>query len=553
MFVLAAPATAAQRIAEVRGNHVLPDDEVRALVEGPDGLRRLQDAYIQNGYLFARFRTESVEGDSTLVVYIDEGELPRYGRVRVTGVQRFSPESVRQTLGVENGSRYTASRLRQGIDDLLERYDRDGYPFAQVWVDSMQLDAGSESVDLSIYVVEGGVKKISSVQVEGLKQTREDLVVKLSGLEVGRPYDGAKVRESYLRLTNTGIFDEVSFPTIRVAPEGDGVQALLRVVEPDRRHSFSAAFGYADREADADRVLSGFVRVEFNNIGGTLRDLNVLWRNDGAGRSETRLGFKQRFIFGRRMSLGLTLEQIGLDTLYTWQSVGVETSAPVGRIFGGLLSVDLAGNGDRNTFSTGDIAQTLRWRLRGGYTFALGDGQNGSAFQVMNRLTYARKRLDERGGGDAGSVNQTLVEVGASTVTRLATSLRFATRLDYRSVESNEALVPLSEQYYVGGAATLRGYRENQFHGRRVAWAQLELMVGRSRFENGYLFVDGGYILQQSEAPDSTVQSQDTYRAGYGFGLRTQSPLGNIDISFGVGEKFSLRQTKVHVILNRRF
>jgi len=32
----------------------------------------------------------------------------------------------------------------------------------------------------------------------------------------------------------------------------------------------------------------------------------------------------------------------------------------------------------------------------------------------------------------------------------------------------------------VGGARTVRGYRENQFHGRRVAYARNELRLGRS-------------------------------------------------------------------------
>ena len=70
---------------------------------------------------------------------------------------------------------------------------------------------------------------------------------------------------------------------------------------------------------------------------------------------------------------------------------------------------------------------------------------------------------------------------------------------------------------------------------------------------NGYLFVDGGYVLQETLDSTGLVSQHDEYPVGFGFGLRTASPVGNVDISFGIGDKLSLRQTKVHVILNRNF
>jgi outer membrane protein assembly factor BamA len=77
--------------------------------------------------------------------------------------------------------------------------------------------------------------------------------------------------------------------------------------------------------------------------------------------------------------------------------------------------------------------------------------------------------------------------------------------------------------------------------------------VGKSNRENGYLFVDGGYVLEESMSAAGDLSKNDEYPVGYGFGLRTESKVGNIDISFGVGDEISLRATKVHVILNRSF
>lgn len=150
-------------------------------------------------------------------------------------------------------------------------------------------------------------------------------------------------------------------------------------------------------------------------------------------------------------------------------------------------------------------------------------------------------------------MTQNVFEARVRGLVDISRSVHGSIQAVYRGLESSEAFVPLAEQFYVGGASSIRGYRENQFHGRRVAYLRSELRLGGSRRENGYVFVDGGYVLQETLDSEGFVSQNDEYPVGYGFGLRTASPVGNVDISFGIGEKLSLRQTKVHVILNRNF
>jgi outer membrane protein assembly factor BamA len=404
-----------------------------------------------------------------------------------------------------------------------------------------------------MYVVEGERKRLRDVEFEGLKKTREDLAVKLTGLRPGSRYDGADLEEAYLRLSASGLFEHVEYPEVRVSPKGEGVEALIRVVEATRRNNFSFALGYADREADKKAVFSGMVQLDVSNIGGSLRDFNVFWRNDGADRSETRLGFRQRFLFGYPLAAGITLEQIGLDTLYTWQSLGLDAAAPVGRLKGGLLETNLGVNADRNTFSVGNVSKTVRLRLRGGLSYTMGHKERGTYFKLDGRGTYAHKSLDERDTGNKSSLAQYIIETTLWFAAEPFSHVHVTNEIHFKNIGTEEQLVPLSEQYYIGGAATLRGYRENQFHSRRVAYARNELLVGRSRVEHGYVFLDVGYFLDEEDDGTGTVTSTNRFKLGHGFGLRTASPAGRIDISFGLGEQFSLRQTKVHVILDRSF
>jgi len=542
----------------VWGNRHFDTEQIRVLLDGAnwktDGeaavVRKLQEAYIEEGFLFAKVYL-SLDPDSILVIAIEEDEVARYGEISISGYEMLSEKELRGVLGLKNGDPYRAKQLNKRIDDLLHVYDDRGYPFVQIWIDDFAFDVEKKTVSPTILVVEGGKKRLGAVEIEGLEKTQEDVVIKLSGLKAGEPYDGKKVRESYLRLTTSGIFDDVAYPTIQLSPDGD-VAATIRVSEPSRNNSFSAALGYSEQEGREDRILSGMVRLNLLNIGGSLSDFNAFWRNDGQGKAEVRLGMKQRFFLGRRMTFGLVLEQVGLDTLFTWQSVGVESGVPVGRLWGGLLGLDGEFHADRNTFGQGLTANSLRMRFVAGFNYVRGNERRGTLLELRNRYAFAAKNMKLRDDAGTAEVDQLIVEAGVHGLVDLSSIFHFDQEIHFRTLESDEPLVPLSEQFFLGGTATVRGYREDQFHGRRIGYSRSELLVGK-RLENGYLFIDAGYVTNQVLIPELGIQRLENFILGYGFGVRTQSRAGTIDLSFAVGEELSLEQTKVHVILNRNF
>jgi outer membrane protein insertion porin family len=556
--VAVAPTARAGERLEVRGARLIGNDRAAELVktagwssEDPEaGLSELVEAYFRRGYLLARAAVELDARDSTWVVTVDEGERARIGRSRVAGEITRDAEALLSKVGLETGSPYDPHKLTERIHGLLEEYDEAGFPFAQVWIDSLDFDDDANRVDVSLFVIEGNERTLEHVVVEGLKKTRPELAIKMSGLHPGTPYRARLLRDAYLRLTSSGVFTRVEEPTVRLSPDGVGVDVVLVVDEPQRSHTFTSALGYATEEGTSKRQISGLASLQLNNIGGTLRNLGVFWSNDGRDRVETRVQYRDQFFLSRPLAVEVTIHQVGLDTLYTWQSVGVEVERAAGRIGGSLLGVSAGLSGDRNVFSVGEPRRSWRVRASLGARY-LGGGADAS-LGVKGRFTLARKKRIPR-EGDPESLNQYITEVETDAVVRVGPVLHLRNALRYRGLESNEKTVPLSELFYIGGARTLRGYKENQFSGRRTATAQTELLLGRTRSENVYVFGDVGYVLRESLLPDGGVDRSELVRAGYGFGLRTQSRLGNVDLSFGVGEKLSLRQTKVHVLLEQSF
>jgi hypothetical protein len=516
-------------------------------------LHDLQEEYLKSGRLFASMNVR-MESDSSYTVMVDEGAPARVRRMHVSGASHLSSAEVTRELGLEPGSAFDPRRFPSRMDALLSRYDADGYPFVEVWVDSIGVDRDSAAVDVSLYVVEGTPRNVEKVVVEGLKKTRPELAVKIAGIEPGAPYRSQLLEDAYLRVVSSGVFSDVEYPTVRMSADGSGVDAVLHVNEPARSHLFAAALGYASASGNTDRVLSGYVQLELNNIGGSLKDFGATWNNDGAGRNETHIRYRDRLFLGHRLGFGIRLEQVGQDTLYTWQSAGIEGERGLGRVAGTLLGFSLAGYGDRNVFSEGPLLRSSRWRVRTGANAMWGSDRAGSYAKLGGDVTFAFKhnsyRDDATGPGD---VRQTIYDGTAGLLLPAWRSLHVAVDGRVEWLDSEEESVPLSEQFYLGGARTVRGYRENQFHGRRVAYARNELRLGRSARDGFYAFVDAGYVRQETPQADGTTLFDGTGLTGYGFGVRSLSRVGRLDLSFAVSDGLSLRQTKVHVILEQNF
>ena len=109
--------------------------------------------------------------------------------------------------------------------------------------------------------------------------------------------------------------------------------------------------------------------------------------------------------------------------------------------------------------------------------------------------------------------------------------------------------MPITDQFRFGGARTLRGYRENQFNGSKVAWANLEYRYLLARRSRVFVFLDSGYYWRRLDSGESV----EGYKLGYGFGLRIETGLGIISVDYGLGEGDGILAGKVHVGLINQF
>jgi outer membrane protein insertion porin family len=107
--------------------------------------------------------------------------------------------------------------------------------------------------------------------------------------------------------------------------------------------------------------------------------------------------------------------------------------------------------------------------------------------------------------------------------------------------------IPFSEQFFVGGAETLRGYLESRFWGRHMFLANLEYRKPFASAFQGVLFLDMGdawgssYQLPTTVDPSGRFQqhSSPSPKFGTGVGVRVTTPIGPLRLDWGFGSEGS--------------
>jgi outer membrane protein insertion porin family len=100
---------------------------------------------------------------------------------------------------------------------------------------------------------------------------------------------------------------------------------------------------------------------------------------------------------------------------------------------------------------------------------------------------------------------------------------------------------PFFEQFFVGGAETLRGYREDRFWGKNMFLTSAEYRAPLASSLTGVLFIDAGDAWggpYQGVSFNGFSQHESlSPSVGFGLGLRVVTPIGPIRIDEGFGSE----------------
>jgi outer membrane protein assembly factor BamA len=174
--------------------------------------------------------------------------------------------------------------------------------------------------------------------------------------------------------------------------------------------------------------------------------------------------------------------------------------------------------------------------------------------KVEVEVQLGRKGLDLAGEEVDLHFQSTLVFVEIERAQRVARNWITLIRARGEGIASDEEVIPFYELYPLGGATSLRGYREEQFRGAHVELLQVEqrylLGADGSRLVG---FVDLGNVSTKGTVLAAPREPESFFRLGYGVGIRVNSRIGLVGLDYGLGEGDGPLDGKLHFALETAF
>jgi len=407
--------------------------------------------------------------------------------------------------------------------------------------------------------------RVGDIRVEGNTKTRTGVILREMRTKPGDLFNTTRFQRDINRLYNLNYFDQIT-PEDSLAAPGV-IDLTLKVKE---RPTGRLNVGFA---IDSRRRLIGLAEVFETNFRGTGRTVGVNFQSTGGRNgSSIEVLFTEPYLDRRRTSLSVSLYNKlvyrftsnffggqldpNLEQQYDERRRGVTIglSRPLSELLTasvGLRAEDVNTNRVATNQGGGFIRQdgTLTsLSLRGVYNnrdFDL-DPAQGQYLALTLEPGFTNIRSAEQQFIDSG-----VVKLGQSSFVRASIDYRlyyspqgrrtqpddrrqvFAIRAYYGAISGS---VPFFEQFFIGGAETLRGYPEDRFWGKNAALLSFEFRQPIEKAFTAVFFVDighawGGY----PSVNDFTQRGSFRPEVGYGLGIRVRTPLGPLRIDYGIG------------------
>lgn len=528
----------------------LPNRVIRAVLEADSSIGRddainvLQDSMLARGYFGA---TVEMTGETLRVAAGNRYEI---AGVRWLGDSSMIDPMAYARVPLQQGREFEFWQVSESANALLDWCEESGLPFARVEVDSFELDHTSGRVTPHLRISSGPHVAISFVNFEGNEISQNRLLLRESRLTIGSLYRESRISLAKRRLSQLEYLRRVSNPKLVV--DEHGRSGLVIPVEESKLSRLDAVAGLAPAAEGESQTVTGLADLQLLNLFGSGRRAKVFWRRPSSRVQEIALAWREVWAAGTPFWADLSFAQRVEDTLYVTRRFGGRVGYPVSanlEVYGGIAREELLADSSTARQLGLTTNETTLW-------------ETGFAVDTRNHMSNPRSGVKFETSIANGLRRTDVPPRGSSkrqfTQRRVSTDVEFNMEVrpywiahisgHGRAITSDEPQVPTPDLVRVGGARTLRGYREEQFLGSQVAWGTLEGRYWLGSLSRVAIFGDFGAISREIRSEESKA-SVTALKAAYGFGLRMETGLGVWGIDYGIAGGTSPLNGQLHVSL----
>ena len=496
-----------------------------------EGLVKDRDAIYATGYFYDLYPTfEQVPEGVVLTYHVLEN--PVLKEVKVEGNTVETTETLMGLITVKNGELLNARTLQENVQAIQEKYRADGYILAKITDLNIAQD-GTLTIKISEGVLEG-------YKVKGNKKTKEHVILREMRQKTGEPFNANLARRSMQRVYNLGFFEDVN---VKMNP---GVEPNAVIMEIDVKEKRTGSFGIGAGYSSADGMV-GMVSVSDTNFRGMGDTISLSYEISGDDTDARGYTFMYRRPWLDKKETAGTLRVYNRTYEYDdYDENGNHKESFMRKYSGGEFTlsrpmseystnfVTLRNRKDKyvkhtETGNAGNRSGNTAWLSSNfGTTRSITlEHVTDTRDNIYETTTGARASISAEFAGLGGDFNYQKVILGDAHYLKAGRSQVFVLRGQYGVSHGS---ISEYSQFRMGGQDTIRGYREDQFRGTRMALASLEYRFPIVSKVTGALFTDYGGAWSDGFMPEKMHGS-----IGVGLGLNT--PIGPLRLDYGRGSQ----------------
>lgn len=466
-----------------------------------------------------------------------------------------------------NNKPFDQQKVHAVYNQLLDYFSNNGYPFAKIFLDSVQVNNNLISAKLKIE--RGELYHIDTINIYGNVKLTRNFVTHYLGIEEKSVYQQSKIDKINSRFAELMFVQQSQPYSLRMLNTGAELNLYL---QNKASNQINALIGFlpANEQNGGKLLVTGEAQLNLHNPFGNGETLAVNWQQLQSKSPRLDLLFERPYLFHSSLGFNTNFELYKRDSFFlnihfqagvfynisTKQSLSVFVQLNKSNV----LSVDTTLI--ILTKQLPDVIDYTETSLAFAYSF--------------NNTNY---RFNPRKGNElvfTTSFGKKFIHENNTVVAIKDTSFNYKTLYDtvkqngytFRSTLSAAHYFPLGKQatfktafncgwfqspnyfqnelFQIGGFKLLRGFDEESIYTNLYAVGTFEYryLIGQNSWY--FVFTDAGYAAYKS----STANFHHTY-LGVGTGLAFETKTGIFNISYAVGKRndlnFDLRQSKIHI------
>lgn len=525
-----------------------------------------QDFMENNGYYFSIIDSIQTKIDKRnnkidLTIYSLSGKPLRLERISITDENSFSSkqiDAINEISSYYNGRIYNDALTKVLYGKILSYFENNAYPLARIQTKGFTFIESKDDemlLELQLAIEKGDSVQIDYLRFPGGTNKTDTYLSKLLRFKPDMPYQQNRISRYPQILRRQDFIKSVKEPVLMIDRKGNYFIDLRYEESPSA--SLDGIVGYIPPPTNSEQegYFTGLVNIGIRNLFGTGRKLFIFWQKQDRYSDEFRLAYREPFVFGLPFHTDFGLNRLVRDTTYIDWQYDVKFELPLSETLSAylkLISRQVAPDSlasfvlrmpeTKSVFTESGIQWDLRDNIQNPkkgirleVSFSLGQQKNVGPLYLIEEDSLPKNITIQKASADFRFFIPTFKQQVISN------------HIHGEGVATSGDILRQPDLIWFGGATSLRGFREAQFLGERVAWTNSEyrfLLGPLSRF---FFFVDNGYVYRKLPV------EEEKWLTGYGLGIRFTAPLGVMQVDFGLEKGTPFREGKIHFRLINEF